>query len=215
MSEVVVSSILVIDEHNQIPIYYVSRALHGAELKYFPLERLVLALMVTVRRLRPYFQAHPIIVLTNQPLRVVLQKPEGSGRMVNWLIELGEHDISYRSRTTIKGQALVDFLVELTLAEMMNNEDKWTLHVDGSSTALSSGAGLLLSTPEGLEIEYAIWLGFNATNNKAEYEALIASLNLAKEAGVVHVATYTDSKLVEGKVTGEYEVKEDRMKKNT
>lgn len=79
-----------------------------------------------------------------------MQKLEVSGRMVKWAIKLGEHYISYWPRMTIKGQAVADFLTELTPTEMMNSEAKWTLHMDGSSTALSSGARLLLSTLEGL-----------------------------------------------------------------
>lgn len=66
------SSVLVRDEHSQILVYYVNRALHGAELRYPPLEKLALTRMVTARRLIPYFQAHPIIVMKNQPLRAVL-----------------------------------------------------------------------------------------------------------------------------------------------
>lgn len=82
---------------------------------------------------------------------------------------MGECDVSYRPRTAIKGQVLADFLAELTPTEVVNSEIKWTLHVDGSSTASFSGVGLLLTTPKGLQIEYAIRLGFNTTNNEAEY----------------------------------------------
>lgn len=132
-------------------MYYVSRAIHDVELRYPPLEKLAFALVTIARRLRPYFQAHPIVVLTNQPLRVVLQKPEVSGRMVKWEIKLGEFDVSYRPRTAIKGQVLVDFLAELTPVEVderNSSESEWTLHVDGSSTASANGAGLLLTTPK-------------------------------------------------------------------
>lgn len=80
--EVVVSSILVRDEHDQVPMYYVSKALHKAELKYPPLEKLALTLMVTASRLRSYFEAHLIVVLTNQPLRAIIQKPKVLNRMV-------------------------------------------------------------------------------------------------------------------------------------
>lgn len=83
--------------------------------------------------------------------------------------------------------------------------------MDGLSTTSSSGAGLLLTIPEGLDIGYEIWLGFNMINNEAEYEALIARLSLAKEAGFV--SSFTNLKLIKGQVTGEYEVKEDQMKK--
>jgi len=64
-----------------------------------------------------------------------------------------------------------------------------------------------------LEIEYVIPLGFNTRNNEAEYEALITGLSLVKEAGARHVVAYTDSKFIEGQVTGKYEAKEDQMKK--
>lgn len=56
-------------------------------------------------------------MLTNQHLRVVLQKPKVSGRMVKWAIELGKFDVSYQPRTPIKGQVLANFLAELTPAE--------------------------------------------------------------------------------------------------
>ena len=64
--------------------------------------------------MRSYFQSHSIIVITNYPLCQVLQKPEASRRLLKWAIELGQFDVSYRPRTTIKGQALVDFIIEFT-----------------------------------------------------------------------------------------------------
>lgn len=73
---------------------------------------------------------------------------------------------------------------------------EWTLHVDGSSTASYSGVGLLLTTPEGITIEYAIRLKFKATNNETEYKALIAGLNLAIEAGATRLSAHIDSKLL-------------------
>lgn len=103
VSEVAVSLILIRDEHGQIPIYYTSRALHGAVLKYPLLKKLAFTLITTTRKLRPYFQSHQIVVLTNQLLNAVLQKPEVSGILVKWAVELGEFDICYRPRTAIKG----------------------------------------------------------------------------------------------------------------
>lgn len=81
----------------------------------------------------------------------------------------------------------------------------------GSSTALASRAGLLLTTPDEVEIKYVIQLRFKATNNEAEYEALIAGLNATKEVGAYCIVVYIDSKLVERQVIGEYEAREDRM----
>lgn len=84
VSDVAVSLVLIKDGHGQIPVYYTSRALHGVELRYLPLEKLAFALITTTRKLRPYFQFHQIVVLMNQPLKAVLQKPEVSGR--SWRI---------------------------------------------------------------------------------------------------------------------------------
>lgn len=72
------------------------------------------ALITSTRRLRPYFQAHDIQVLTDHPLRQVLHKPDASRRLVKWAIESGEFNIKYLLRTSVKGQDIVDFLVEFT-----------------------------------------------------------------------------------------------------
>ncbi|KAK3036388.1 hypothetical protein RJ639_032157 [Escallonia herrerae] len=92
---------------------------------------------------------------TNKPLRKVLLSPEASGRLVNWSVELGEFDIQYKPRTTIKAQALADFIVECTLSEdppklvISEVTDPWNFYVDGSSAVGSSGAGIILISPEG------------------------------------------------------------------
>jgi hypothetical protein len=85
-----VSSALVREEVGvQRPVYFTSKALHGAEERYPRIEKLAFALVVSARRLRPYFQAHAIRVLTEYPLRKILQKHDLSGRLVNWAVELG------------------------------------------------------------------------------------------------------------------------------
>ena len=91
-----------------------SKRLLDAETRYLKLEKLTLALIIASRKLRSYFHAHIIEILTNYPLRQVLQKPEASEILLKWAIELSQFDISYRPRTTIKGQALVDFSAKFT-----------------------------------------------------------------------------------------------------
>ncbi|KAL2238352.1 UNVERIFIED_CONTAM: Transposon Ty3-G Gag-Pol polyprotein [Sesamum indicum] len=211
VSEHAVSSALVREENKiQNPVYYVSKMLQGAELRYSMIEKLVLALVVTARRLRPYFQSHKIVVLTNQPLKNILSRPEVSGRLVKWAIELGEHDIDYQARTSEKGQILADFVIEMSNENAPKNE-LWMLHVDGSSNASNGGAGILIQGPKGIEIEVAARLSFQATNNEAEYEALILGLELAHEAGARNLEVYTDSQLVAMQVEGRYEAKERTM----
>ena len=77
------------DRSRQLPIYYVSKALLDAETRYSHLEKLALALIVTARKLRPYFQAHPVVVVTSFPIKLVLHKPEVSGCLAKWVVELG------------------------------------------------------------------------------------------------------------------------------
>ena len=73
VSEASVSSVLVRQEgSSQRPVYYVSKGMTGSESRYPEIEKLALSLMVAARKLRPYFQSHPITVLTNHPLRQVL-----------------------------------------------------------------------------------------------------------------------------------------------
>ena len=78
------------------------------------MEKLAFALITAARKLKPYFQAHTIIILTNQPLKRAMSSPEAAGRMALWAIELSEFDIQYRPRTAIKGQVVADFIVEYT-----------------------------------------------------------------------------------------------------
>lgn len=99
-----ISAVLLAEREGiQKPVYFISRALQGPELNYPSLEKLALALVHVARRLRRYFQAHTICVLTDQPIRQILLKPENSGRLAKWAIELGEHGIIYKPRTSVKG----------------------------------------------------------------------------------------------------------------
>ena len=110
----------------QLPIYYVSQAFQGAEPKYPRIEKIAFALIVASRKLRQYFQANPILVITDQPIKKSMNKPEAAGRMVQWTIELNQFDIEYHPRTAIKAQALVDFIVEFTFP----NDDSLTNEVE-------------------------------------------------------------------------------------
>nr|GFB74387.1 reverse transcriptase domain-containing protein [Tanacetum cinerariifolium] len=166
----------------QTPVYFISRALQGPELNYSPIEKLVLSLVFAAKRLRRYFQAHPIAVITDQPIKQVMSRPDAAGRLQKWSIMLGEHNITYRPRTSIKGQILADFLNETPSNDLQGTsvaeaqKEPWTLFTDGSSCVDGSGAGLILTNPDGIEFTYALRFQFAASNNEAEYEALIAGL---------------------------------------
>ncbi|GJX47771.1 reverse transcriptase domain-containing protein [Tanacetum coccineum] len=200
-----ISAVLMTErEGKQIPVYFVSRALRGPEINYNPMEKLVLALLSASRRLKRYFQAHAIVVITDQPIKQLLSNLKISGRMLKWKFELEGYDIQYRLRASIKGQILADLIMErpeeespnVPMTEPEEISKPWTLFTDGSSCIDGSGAGLILTNPEGVEFTYAMRFRFEATNNEAEYEALIASLRIAEQKGVKNLQASVDSRLV-------------------
>ena len=99
------------------------------------MKKLAFAVVTMAQKLKPYFQAHTIIVLTNQPLKRAMISPEAVGRMTLWAIELSEFDIQYRPRTAVKEQIVADFIVKYTQSESNGAEGlrQWSIHTDGSS----------------------------------------------------------------------------------
>ncbi|GFS40182.1 hypothetical protein Acr_00g0066980 [Actinidia rufa] len=245
VSEHAVSSVLLREEVNeQRPIYFVSKTLTDCQTRYLPLEKLVLALVVTSCKLMHYFQAHPISVYTEFPLKAILMKADLTGRLSKWSLELGQFDISFLPRAAIKGQVLADFVAEFfprpeipgqiqskplqrgensqnALSELRTTNENtevnlepprergpaelkglpegvevtleppqvelslaWQMYVDGARNRQGAGAGVVLKSPEGAVFEQCLRFNFPATNNEAEYEALIAGLRSASKLGV-------------------------------
>jgi ribonuclease HI len=145
-----------------------------------------------------------------------MQKLDLSGRLANWAIELGQFDLEFIPRNAVKGQALADFLVEFTNMPEIEEPDmerKWVVYVDGSSTKKKGGAGIVLFTPDGEELSSSLRLEFKTTNNEAEYEAVVAGLELALELGADSVEMRSDSQVIVGHIRGEFEAKGEKMKK--
>ncbi|CAA0824505.1 Polynucleotidyl transferase- ribonuclease H-like superfamily protein, partial [Striga hermonthica] len=212
VSDSAVSAVLIREKGTlQSPVYYISKALQDAELRYPPMEKLAFALVIAARKLRPYFQEHSIMVRTSYPLRQILHRPETSGRMIKWAIELGQFDIHYQPRTTIKAKVLSDFIAEFTPAITSHDDNQpWVLYIDGSSTANRASAGIVLANPENRLFCHSGKFLFHATNNEAEYEALLSGLNLVESMNVKHLKVFSDSQLLVNQINGSYEVKEPR-----
>lgn len=184
------------------------KSLLDAETCYGHLENLALALVNATRKLRPYFQAHQIVVLTSFPIRAVLHRPEMSGRLAKWTIDLGEYDVIFRPDPAIKSQVLADFVAEFSptmlpgleqevkLRDSEGEKGEWTLYVDGSSNVRGAGVGLVLTSPTAESASMAVRCNFKATNNEAEYKVLIARLKLAKQMGVEDIQVFSDSQLI-------------------
>ncbi|VFQ71772.1 unnamed protein product [Cuscuta campestris] len=154
--------------------------------------------------------AHRIIVLTNEPLASLSRSPAASAQMTKWSVFISQYNVELGPRPSIKGQALADFQVECTTREMTRaqvdtrmEKDWWIMCIDGSSGSRSSGS----------RSYYAIRFQFRVSNNEAEYEALINGLKILGKMGVSRVQVYSDSRLVVGQITGEFEAKEERMKR--
>ncbi|GKV39547.1 hypothetical protein SLEP1_g47305 [Rubroshorea leprosula] len=162
VTEEAVSSVLLREENkHQKPICYVSKVLQGAEQNYPLAEKATFSLVYTAQKLRAYFQSHQVVVYTDLPLRKILQKRELSGWLIEWSVELSEYDLKFQPRTTLKGQAVADFLVECTSTTVEQKAPEhpvWVLYVDGAANVEGSGAGAVLVGPDGFKSEYALRL---------------------------------------------------------
>ena len=99
------------------------------------MEKLAFALETVARKLKPYFQAHTIVVLMDKPLRRVMNSPEATGQIALQAVKFSEFDIEYHSRTAIKGHVVADFIAKFTLMDDQGAEKipQWNIYMDGSS----------------------------------------------------------------------------------
>ncbi|GJW10796.1 E-beta-farnesene synthase [Tanacetum coccineum] len=158
-----------------------------------------------------------IIVLNNSPIKQTLTKPEKSGRVAKWAIELGEHDIVFQERGD---ETPKDFLIkvpfednkketkEKTDTKPTKTSCKWKLFTNGVVSSNCSRARLMLIDPEGKEYTYALRFGFETINNEAEYEALLARLRISQEMEITSLAIFVDSQLLVNQIKGTYAAKQ-------
>ncbi|XP_028073084.1 uncharacterized protein LOC114275267 [Camellia sinensis] len=161
---------------------------------------------------------------------VVVKKTNGkwrgdlTDRVARWAVVLGQYDLEFRPRKAIKGQVLADFVAEFTPGAVPCRApvekpkpcdiylgNSFYLFVDGSSNRQRVGARVVLVSPDGRMLEKSIHLGFKASNNEAEYEALIAGLKLAVTMEADEVVVFFDSQLIVNQATGEYAARDERM----
>ena len=143
----------------QRPVYYVSKSLHEAEVRYLPLEKSILAVVLSTRKLPHYFQAHTVVVLTQLLLKTILRSADYTRKVAKWGTILGAFDIKYMPRTSIRGQVLANLVAEFTkppieeLESIGNMNEKlvgtisqyrlpaWEVYVDGASNRKAQGLG--------------------------------------------------------------------------
>ncbi|XP_028112928.1 uncharacterized protein LOC114311044 [Camellia sinensis] len=207
------------------PMYYISRVIQEAEIRYSPIERHCLALFFAAKKLCHYLLSYPIHLMTrSDPIRFLLTRPVLSGRLARWLLSLAEYDITCKAPKAIKSQALAVPLAHFPSGEHeppsdelpgdefqaaeVNTKGEWSLSFDGSSASKGGGAGKVLISPNQIEVNLSYKLDFKCSNNEAEYEALILRLMAALHLGVSLVCIKGDSNLVVKQTNEDYAIKE-------
>jgi ribonuclease HI len=132
----------------QRPVYYVSEVLHDAKTRYLEVHKLLYAVLIAFRKLRHYFQAHKMLVVTSYPLRAVIHNPNATGNIAKWAAELAEFELDFVVHHTIKSQVLTDFVADWAPPSSLPGEPDgstpkpptpvfigphWTIYFDGSS----------------------------------------------------------------------------------
>jgi ribonuclease HI len=183
----------------QRPVYFISEVLSETKIRYPQVQKLIYVVILTRRKLRHYFESHPVTVVSSFPLGEIIQCREASGRIAKWAVEIMGETISFAPRKAIKSQVLADFVAEWVDTQLPTapiQPELWTMFFNGSLMKTGAGAGLLFISPLGRHLRYVLRLHFPASNNVAEYEALVNDLRIAIELGVRRLDARGDSQLV-------------------
>jgi ribonuclease HI len=183
----------------QRPVYFISEVLSETKIRYPQIQKLLYAEILTRGKLRHYFESHPMTVVSSFPLGEIIQCREASGRIAKWAVELMGETLSFVPRKAIKSQVLADFLAEWVDTQLPTasiQPELWTMYFDGPLMKTGAGAGLLFISPLGKHLCYVLRLHFPASNNMAEYEALVNGLRITIELGVRRLDARGDSHLV-------------------
>jgi hypothetical protein len=179
----------------QRPIYYISEVLSDSKIRYLHVQKLLYALLITSRKLRHYFDSHKIMVVTDFLLRDILHNRDATGHISKWVVELGALNIDFTPRKVIKSQALAYFIAEWIEIQQPTPEtilDHWKMYFGGSLKLGGASAGVLFISPDGKQLKYVLQILWQATNNEAEYEALIHRLPVAITLGIKRLLVYGD-----------------------
>jgi ribonuclease HI len=154
-------------------------------------------------------------VVNEAPLSNILNNPLATGRVSIWGIELSPLDITYEKRKAIKSQVLPDFTaqwLELQNTGPPDLSSVWTMYFDGSKRIQGAGAGVVLISPQGDKLKYVLRMSFSqASNNEAEYEALLHGMKMAKACEATRLKIFGDSNLIVQQVMNKCDAISDNM----
>jgi hypothetical protein len=211
----------------QKPVYFVSTVLCNTRECYTMQQKLLYTLLIASRKLRHYFQGHPLKVVSDRPLEIILRNPNVTGRVVEWAVELQPFEISFGTTKLIKSKALAEFTAEWTdpfidepleVDSTLPGEEApglWVMHFDDAFNLPGAGARAILTSPSGDKLFYTIQLCFKpehkVSNNIAEYEGLLAGLRAASALGIKRHIIKGDSQLVVNFSNKSYTPKNEHM----
>jgi hypothetical protein len=198
----------------QRPVYYLSEVLTLSKQNYPHYQKVAYGVYMATRKLKHYFEEHPIMVVSTTPLSEIIGCKDATGRVAKWAIELAAHTIQYKARTTIKSQIIADLFADWGENQYLPpapDSTYWRMNFDGSKMHEGLGVGVVFTSPKGDKLLYMLQIHFHASNNVTEYEALMHGLKLAKEIGIRRILCFGDSDLVVHQVSGEWDAKDANM----
>jgi hypothetical protein len=155
----------------QCPVYYLSEVLTLSKQNYPHYQKVTYGMHMAAKKLKHYFEEHPITVVSTNPLSEIIGCKDASGRVAKWAIELAAHAIQYKPRTTIKSQIIADFFADWGEHQYLPpapDSTHWHMHFDGSKMLGGLGAGVILTSPKGDKLQFVLQMHFRASNNVDE-----------------------------------------------
>ncbi|XP_050891471.1 uncharacterized protein LOC127096990 [Lathyrus oleraceus] len=209
-SDVTLGSMLAQEDDNGVEraIYYLSRVLNDAETRYSIVEKLCLCLYFSCTKLNHYVKPVDVYVSSHfDIIKHMLSKPILHSRIGKWVLALTGYSLTYMPLKAVKGQAVADFIVDHSIVQNSLNYlefEPWELYFDGSTHKYGTGVRILIISPRKIPTKFKYKVEGLCSNNEAEYEALIANLEILLELGATRVKILEDSELLIKQIKKEY-----------
>jgi hypothetical protein len=177
-------------------VYYLSEVLTLSKQNYPHYQKVAYSVYMAAKKLKHYFEEHPVTVVSTTPLSEIIGCKDASRRVAKWAIELAAHTIQYNPRMIIKSQIIADLSADWGEHQYLPpapDYTHWRMHFDGSKLLGGLGAGVILTSPKGDKLQYVLQMHFRVSNNVTKYEALVHGLKMAKQIGIRRILCFRDS----------------------